>query len=236
MAITYLNIVNDVLRDVNEVPLTEQTFVTARGFHSYVKSCVNRALMDIANASMEWPWLVNMPMDVGVSAHSNEIVTSRRQVIYEFPEGSAEVDWDSFVVTDMRGKETSTLTPISYEEWQRYHNSDVLSNRDVADLGKPSLIYKTKDGMGFGLSKVPDKAYRIQYISWHQPKILEAPTDTLPFPDRFYTVLVHRARYYVWTFRENIQLAGAAKADYLEGLMLMKQMLIRPIFDTMRVV
>lgn len=236
MALTYLDVANDVLRELNEVPLSSQTFPTARGFHAFVKGAINRALMDIANASDEWPWLANLPQDIGVSAHTNEVVTKRRQVIYEFPEDVREVDWDSFVVTDMRGKQSYPLTPISYEEWQRYRHADVLSNRDVADLGVPSVVYRTKDGTGFGLSLVPDKAYRVQYIAWHNPSLLVNATDVLPFPDRYYTVLLHRTRYYIWMFRENAQQASMAKSDYTEGLRSMKQSLIRPIFQRMRAV
>ena len=236
MSFTYLDLVNEVLRDTNEAPMNLQNFNQARGFHAYVKSAINRALMDIANSSMEWPWLANMPMDTGVSAHSNEIITERRKVIYEFPDDVREVDWDSFVVTDMRGKATKPLTPISYEEWQRYHSADVLSNRDVADLGIPTVVYKTKDGRAFGLSNVPDKAYRIQYIAWHEPAVLKEATDTLPFSTRFYTVIVSRARYYAWTFRENDQQASMARMDYVDGLANMKQILIKPIFNRMRAV
>lgn len=235
MALTYLDIVNAVLRDTNEVPLTPTQFINARGFHAFVKEAVNRALMDIVNSSTEWPWLANVPLNAHVSAHSNEIQTERRKVIYQLPSDVMEVDWDSIILTDMRGKETRTLRPISYEEWAHYGNADVLSNRDDADLGQPTVIYKTKDGHGFGLSPVPDKAYRIQFITYKAPQFLTLHSDTLPFPDRWYTVLVHRARYFAWMFRQNPQQAQMAFQDYQTGLKEMKQAMIKPIFSVMRV-
>lgn len=233
---TYLDIINAVLRDTNEVPLTATNFQNARGFHAFLKEAVNRSLMDMVNYTTEWPWLANVPMDVGVSAHSNEIDTERRQAIYEFPGDVMEVDWDTFVLTDMRGRESRPITPISYEEWAHYGHADVLSNRTNEDIGTPTVIYKTKDGKGFGLSPVPDKTYRIQFISWHSPELLRNPTDTLPFPERYYTVLVHRARYYAWMFRENIEQARLARGDYNEGIKVMKQALIKPIYNRMRAV
>lgn len=236
MSLTYLDVINAVLRDTNEVPLTATNFHNARGFHAFLKEAVNRALMDMVNYTTEWPWLANVPMDVGVSAHSNEVETERRKVIYEFSGDVMEVDWDTFVLTDMRGRESRPLTPISYEEWAHYGHADVLSNRTKEDIGTPSVIYKTKDGKGFGLSPVPDKSYRIQYISWGQPALLKDPTDTLPFPDRFYTVLVHRARYYAWMFRENIDQARLARDDYTGGIKSMKQALIKPVYNRMRAV
>lgn len=236
MSITYLDVVNAVLRDTNEVPLTQTNFASARGFHAFLKEAVNRALMDMANYSTEWPWLANLPLDIGVSAHSNEIETIRRQAIYEIPPEASEVDWDTFVLTDMRGKEAKQLKPISYEEWAHYGHADVLSNRTQEDIGEPVVIYRTKDGRGFGLSPVPDKQYRIQFNSWQSPAFLVNPMDTLPFADRYYTVLVHRARYYAWMFRENIEQARIARDDYTGAIKDMKRALIKPIFTRMRAV
>lgn len=235
MALTYLDIVNTVLRDTNEVPLSPAQFINARGFHAFVKESVNRALMDIVNSSTEWAWTAGLPMNMNISAHTNETLTERRKVIYEFPEGVMGIDWDSIVLTDMRGKTTSNLCPISYEEWVHYGNADVLSNRDDANLARPVSIYKTKDNKGFGLSPVPDKAYRVQYISFKAPQLLNAATDTLPFPDRFYTVLVHRARYFAWMFRQNTSQAQMAEHDYQTGIRDMKLALIKPVFNVMRV-
>lgn len=236
MSLSYLDILNAVLRDTNEVPLTATNFPQARGFHAFLKEAVNRSLMDLVNESTEWPWMVNMPMDMEVSAHSTEVETEKRKVIYELPQDTMDVDWDSVVLTDMRGKETYNLKPISYEEWAHYGNADVLSNRGNDNLGTPSVIYKTKDGKGFGLSPVPDKAYRVQFITWKSPALLVNPTDTLPFPDRYYNVLVSRARYYAWMFRENVQQAQMARADYQDGVENMKNALIKPVFSTMRAV
>lgn len=236
MSLNYLYLINAVLRDTNEVPLTETNFYSARGFHAFIKEALNRALMDVVNESTEWPWLANVPLNREVSAHSSEISTDRQQAIYDFPLGTLEVDWDTFIITDMRGKTATQLSPISYEEWSHYGKADVLSNRSRDDLGTPTVIYKTKDGKGFGVSPVPDKEYRIQYISWKNPEFFTNPMDVLPFPDRFYNVIISRTRYYAWLFRENVQQAQMARADYKDEIKKMKQALIKPIFNTMRAV
>ena len=236
MALTYLDIVNFVLHDTNEAALNPVNFMQTRGFHSFVKEAVNRALMDIANESDEWPWLANLPENPCVSAHSDSVKTDRRQAIYQFNDNVSEVDWDSFVVVDMSGQDVWPITPISYEEWQQQASVDVLANRAKADLGRPTVIYKTQDGRGFGLSPVPDKDYRVQFIAWHSPTLLSLPTDTLPFPERFYPVLVSKARYYAWMFRENTAQAQAAFRDYDSGIRKMRQSLIRPVFNRMRAV
>ncbi len=56
MASTYLALVNNVLRDVNEVELTSSSFGSSRGIQTSIKDFVNRAISDIINAELNWPF------------------------------------------------------------------------------------------------------------------------------------------------------------------------------------
>ena len=56
MASTYLTLVNNVLRDVNEVELTSSNFSSSRGIQTSVKDFVNRAISDIINSELNWPF------------------------------------------------------------------------------------------------------------------------------------------------------------------------------------
>ena len=58
MASTYLQLVNEVLRDMNEVELTSATFASSRGVQTTVKDYVNRAIADIINSDLNWPLLM----------------------------------------------------------------------------------------------------------------------------------------------------------------------------------
>jgi hypothetical protein len=58
MAATYLDITNEVLREMNEVTLTSANFLTAVGIQQHVKDCVNRAYLDIVNEEAQWPFFV----------------------------------------------------------------------------------------------------------------------------------------------------------------------------------
>ena len=49
MAATYLEITNELLRELNEVALTSATFAGAIGVQQHIKDCVNRAYLDIVN-------------------------------------------------------------------------------------------------------------------------------------------------------------------------------------------
>mgnify|MGYP003113712988 FL=1 len=56
MASTYLTLVNNVLRDFNEVELTSSNFATSRGVQTAVKDYVNRSITDILNSELNWPF------------------------------------------------------------------------------------------------------------------------------------------------------------------------------------
>ena len=231
---TYLDIVNAVLRDINEVPLTATSFNNARGFHAFLKEAVNRALFDIANESEEWPWLASVPFNQDISMMTNSTNTDRKVAIYDFDSSVSNVDWDTFVIIDEQKRTSHPLTPISYEEWQRRGSHDLVAYHDDSSLSCPSVVYKTKDNSGFGLSPIPDKAYTVNYVSWKAPEFLVKYSDPIPFPDRYYGVLVNRALYYVWRFRDNVNQASLSLDNYTSSLKKMERALIKPTFHRMR--
>ena len=56
MASTYLTLVNNVLRDMNEVELTSSNFTSSRGVQTTVKDYINRSISDILNSELNWPF------------------------------------------------------------------------------------------------------------------------------------------------------------------------------------
>ena len=57
MSETYLNLCNDLLRELNEVTLSSSTFSSAIGVQAHIKDSVNRAYLDIVNEEPQWPFL-----------------------------------------------------------------------------------------------------------------------------------------------------------------------------------
>jgi hypothetical protein len=57
MATTYLDITNEVLRELNELPLTQANFASAVGLQQFVKDAVNKSIFDIANEEPQLPFL-----------------------------------------------------------------------------------------------------------------------------------------------------------------------------------
>ena len=54
---TFLNLTNELLREMNEVELASGSFATATGIQAHVKDSVNRAYLDIVNEEPQWPFL-----------------------------------------------------------------------------------------------------------------------------------------------------------------------------------
>lgn len=105
MTLTYLTLVNDTLKRLNEVQLTSSNFSsTTAGFQAAVKDYVNIALQDIYNAESEWPFNFvsgTQTLTPGVST-------------YDLPTGYVNVDNDSFYITTpeliTNGNFTSAIT------------------------------------------------------------------------------------------------------------------------------
>jgi hypothetical protein len=77
-------------------------------------------------------------------------------------------------------------------------------------------------GRKVGLSPIPDKAYRVYFYAWEQIAELSTHSDEVKYPEQWTAVLSARTRYYVWQFKENIQLASLALDEYKKGIKLMK--------------
>jgi len=84
--LTFLNYTNRVLQDLNETTLTALS--SSRGVQTVAKNSINRALNDIANAEVEWPFL-----------HSDKEQDTYAGVAeYDLPSDHSYVDFDSFML------------------------------------------------------------------------------------------------------------------------------------------
>ena len=54
---TYLNLTNELLRELNEVVLTSSNFSAAVGIQAHAQDCINRAYSDIVMAEPQWAFL-----------------------------------------------------------------------------------------------------------------------------------------------------------------------------------
>ena len=245
MATTYLELTNEVLRELNEVVVTSANFDSAIGIQSFVKDALNRALFDLANDEPQLPFF-----SAGVSGGTDPfygnvtVATVAGQRWYTLKSDSSSittdyssVDWDDFYITTINVSGESEpyvsqgLKFLTLADWKQYHrdaeNADDAKGSDAAH-GEPRYVFKSPDHRKFGLSPIPDKVYNVHFYAFSKPTALSAFNDEIPMPEQYSNVVTARTRYYVHQFKENIQQAAMAQDDYKKALRAMKSNLINP--------
>jgi len=243
MATTYLDITNEVLRELNEIPLTSANFSTAIGLQQFVKDAVNKSIFDIANQEPQLPFF-----SAGLSGATDPfygnvtVETSAGTRWYLLKAGSsnlasdyASVDWDDFYITTINVSGESApyvsngLKFLNLADWKRfYRDSENADDADTQAYGEPKFVIKSPDSRKFGLSPIPDKAYNVHFYAFEKPTKLSAYDDTIVFPEQYSNVITSRVRYYVWQFKESPQQAAFALDDYKKAMKSMKSNLMNP--------
>ena len=243
MATNYLQLCNEILREINEVELTTADFATSVGIQSHVKDLINRSYLDMVNEEAQWPFLTveesgstdpnygNVTIDTVAGTRWYELKPSSDSLITDY----SYIDWDNFLVTTIGvSGETAPYTSrnlkfTTIEEWKDYFR--LGQNNDDADTqsyGVPNRVIKSPDNRKFGLSPIPDKVYKIWFYAYLLPTELDLYADEIVFPDLYVPVLINRARYYVHQFKDNPQASAFALEDYKKGLKKMKINLMEP--------
>lgn len=209
----YLELCNAVLREINEVELTNVS--STRGIQSSVKDFVNKAQRDIINSEVEWPFTVvnqSLTTTVGVAEYNRQ-------------SDAKTVDFDSFTVQESATTAEKKLKYISFEEYlEKLNEADTNPNSSARAL--PQYVYDTPDNK-IGLSPVPDLAtYTVRYYYYQTTSDMAVNADTPVIPERFHDVIINRARYYAHMLRSDVQFSQLALRDYTDGLGRMRVELI----------
>ena len=243
MATTSLDITNEVLRELNEVPLTSSNFGAATGIQKFVKDSINKSLFDIANEEPQLPFF-----SAGVSGATDPFygnvtvpsVAGQRWYLLKADSSSittdyASVDWDDFYATTINvSGETAPFVSkglkfISHTDWKRYYrDSENADDANTQAYGEPKFVIKSPDNRKFGLSPIPDKVYNVHFYAFTKPVELVAHGDTIALPDQYANIITAKSRYYVWQFKESPQQAAFALEDFKKGMKYMKSNLMNP--------
>jgi len=244
MATTYLQITNELLRELNEVVLTSSTFSGAVGIQAHAKDCINRSYLDIVNEEPQWPFLATAESGATDPMYGNVYVeTTAATRWYELKAASSSItadygsiDWDNFYLTTIGVSGESApyvsknLRFLTLEKWKDFRRS--IENADDADAatgGQPNYVIRSPDARKFGLSPIPDQVYRVWFYAFDLPTELSAHGDTVVFPDMYKVVLLAKARYYTHQFKDNPQMAVFALDDYKKGLKSMRENLLHTV-------
>lgn len=235
MAYTFLEFTNLALREVNEVPLTQQQFTAARGLQQFAKESVNRAFFDISSVSLDWPWLQTQTLNTP-NTEIRQLTASQVWYDIEFITNGIrmELDWDTFLLTEKDLESTDPvviasipeiirrLPMITYENWQINRREDDFSKENA---GIPEVIIRHPSGK-FGLSPAPDIDYWIEFNVHNAAVRFTDALEDIPFPEEFANALIARCAYYLWKFRENFDQAQASDKEYERALVNMKRALL----------
>jgi len=239
MAKTYLSMTNELLVEINEPEVT--TVSGALGIQKFVSNCVNRAYFDIVDAVDEWSWLKTAaPQNDYYGNTFIETVAGQRW--YLLKAGSTDVDtdydsvnWDGFTLTEegVSGKTApfaiNKLGFSTLSDWRNNYAANEEANKaNSQTYGKPLRVIRSSDGRRFGLSPIPDEVYRIYFFAYNRPTALTNDTDKVLFPEQYKPVLLARARYYIYQFKDNIAQSQLALDEYKKGLKSMADQLNSP--------
>ena len=216
---TYVQLINELLRRLNEVTLevSGDGFDTVRNVQALSKDAINSSTRAILQDGQEWPFLKQ--------TYTQTLTIGTRQ--YSFPADMASVDWGTFYLKKLTSanNQPRRLSPISYEEYiSRFRQADDNANQTTGDSA-PEHVYQTQESK-FGVTPIPDKAYQIEYIYWSFPADLELYDDAAIIPDRFKHVIIDGAMMYMMRFRSNEQSAAIHQQNFQEGIKAMRRILL----------
>ncbi len=209
MATTYLDLTNEVLRELNEIPLTSANFSSAVGLQQFVKDSVNKSIFDIANEEPQLPFFTvgqsgetdpfygNVTVATVAGTRWYELKASSSSVKDDF----ASIDWDDFYLTTINVSGESApfvsrgLKFLNLADWRRYYrDSENEDDANTQAYGEPKFVIKSPDGRKFGLSPIPDKVYNVHFYAFEKPTKLSIKSPDgrkfglSPIPDKVYNV------------------------------------------------
>lgn len=240
MAKTYLSLVNDLLVEINEPELS--SVANAVGVQKQVSKCVNRAYFDIVDAVDNWAWLAtNTPQNEYYGNTFVETVAGTRWYLLKAGSSSVDtdydaVDWDRFTATTegVSGKSAphtiNKLGFVTLDVWRNNYarSEEIDKSSSSPSYGVPLRVIRSSDGRRFGLSPIPDDVYRIYFNAYNRPSELSNDTDEVLFPEQYKPVLLARARYFIYQFKDNIAQSQLALDEYKKGLQQMSDKLNSP--------
>lgn len=212
---TYINLVNQLLRRLNEVEIEQSDFASARGVQAMAKDAINSAINEINMQEFEWPF--------NADSHSETLVAGTEE--YTFPTDLKSVDWESFhlVKDDALNTNGHHLQLISTDVRYKYlKNKDDNSGSD--GLSVPSVIYPTPTG--FGVSPSPDEAYEITYNYFKKPTQLSAYGDQSTIDTIYDEIIIQGGLYHFYMFRDNSEQADRALQRFRQLINRMRTILI----------
>jgi len=217
MAYTYLTLVNDVARRLNETEITSSNFDEAAGVYNAIKEALNSSIHHINQAHFFWPF-----------NHNNSKTTLTAGLSrYSIPDNAKYVDFGSFRIkrnTTLNVGQGKKLEQITYEEYLSTY-VDQEYETDATKGQVPRMVARTPD-REYVIIPMPDKNYDIEYEYYMAPTDLEYFDDIPTIPENYRHVVVDGAMYYAYLFRDNVEQASMMLRKFEAGIAQMRSILV----------
>lgn len=217
MSSTYLALTNELLRRLNEVTIDQADFPSVRNVQALAKDAINASIRKIIQSAQEWPFTL---------ATKEQTLTAGTRT-YDFPADTSSVDWESFYIKELAAKNNtpSRLITITYTEYLDNYRVTDDTNDSGSGISAPIRVYQTQEEK-FGVTPVPNDEYVVEYKYWTFPADLALYNDTCVIPARFNHVIIDGAMMYMMRFRSNDQSAQIHQNDFMEGIKMMRRILV----------
>lgn len=221
MATTYMELCNQVLRQLNEVELTSSTFATTKGIHAAVRDAVRFTIDDINSKHHKWPF--------NIVEDQSKTLTAGTEV-YAFESDYKIADWNSFYIYNDGTLNTSyhPLGLINRDQFLRY-NRGLDEDSATSGRGRPDYVFPWYGK--FGVTKSPDKAYTLKYNYWKVPTALSAYDDQTTIPSEWDRVILLGTMWYGNLIKEDEAATNMAEQKYMNALLNMRTILINENVD-----
>ena len=228
MSTTYITLVNDLLRRMNDVTLDVggDGFSTAKNVQGIAKDAINNSIREILQDGHQFPFLKrtkSQTLTAGTGTYSFPVTDTSTTPITL---GLASVDWDTFYLNILASSSNSpkALPVISFDQYIKNYKASEESS-GTGGRSVPNVVYQTSEEK-FGISPIPDAAYIIDYVYYGFPEDLSAFTDTMIIPDRFKHIVIDGGMMYMMRFRSNEQSAQIHQQKFKEGMKIMRRLLL----------
>ena len=148
--------------------------------------------------------------------------TASAATSYVYVEASSvqlDVDYIRVSRSDIAPKKLAHITYDTYLQTNKVADDVNVSSA----FGLPARVIRKPDYSSFILSPIPGEGeYTVSYDYFTTHSDLSAHGDTMGLPDRFSSIIIDRAKYYVYMLRSDPEHAQLADRDYQRKLKLLK--------------
>lgn len=217
MALTFINLTNELLRKFHKAEIGSADFASPTpSVHKTAKDAIVNSVDFINNTVDSWPF----------NASTATILCSAGTFEHAPSSNMKAIDWRSFKLQydEDLNVEALNLQFISWDRYLKYYY-DTDNRATTADYASPKFVYRTPTN-AIGLTPIPDQAYSIEYVYYKVPATLSAASDTTNIPDRFKYVIIDKASTEMCDGLDNIEMQNKFFLAAKDGIRTMRKQLI----------